>query len=131
LHQDAVFEAAYGQALDEGFAQGPVGYARDTVLAMGRWPFNLAMINVPVDIWYGEQDNGCSPDNGAMLAARIPGARRHVAPGIGGAVVWTHAKPILRSLLDSSRWPFPMDNRLRITRPSDTRASPQGSSIGR
>jgi pimeloyl-ACP methyl ester carboxylesterase len=99
VYQDAVFESAYRQALDEGFAQGPAGYARDTVLAMGQWPFNLAMINVPVDIWYGEQDSGHSPDNGAMLAARIPGARRHVVPGIGGAVLWTHAKPILRSLL--------------------------------
>jgi pimeloyl-ACP methyl ester carboxylesterase len=98
VYQDAGFEAAYRQALDEGFAQGPAGYARDTVLAMGRWPFNLAMINVPVDIWYGEQDSGHSPDNGAMLTARIPGAHRHVVPSIGGAVLWTHAKPILHSL---------------------------------
>ena len=100
VYQDAVFEAAYRRALEEGFAQGPAGYARDTVLAMGRWPFNLAMINVPVDIWYGEHDSGHSPDNGAILAARIPGARRHLVPGIGGAVLWTHAQPILRSLLE-------------------------------
>ncbi|MGH3902352.1 MAG: alpha/beta fold hydrolase [Pseudonocardiaceae bacterium] len=100
VYHDPVFEAAYRRALGAGFAQGPAGYTRDTVLAMGWWQFNLAMINVPVDIWYGEQDRSHSPDNEATLAARIPGARSHVMPGIGGAVLWTHAEPILRSLLE-------------------------------
>ncbi|MEU4835802.1 alpha/beta hydrolase [Streptosporangium sp. NPDC023615] len=93
------FEAAYRRALDEGFGQGPAGYARDTVLAMGRWPFDLARITVPVDVWYGEQDTGHSPDRGVTLTARIPGAVRHLVPDIGGAVLWTHAEPILRALL--------------------------------
>ncbi|WP_228011345.1 alpha/beta fold hydrolase [Nonomuraea phyllanthi] len=97
VYREPGFEVAYGRALDEGFAQGPAGYARDAVLAMGRWPFDLAKIAVPVDVWYGEQDTGHSPDNGATLAARIPGAVRHLVPGIGGAVLWTHAEPILRS----------------------------------
>ncbi|MFE6577617.1 alpha/beta fold hydrolase, partial [Streptomyces rochei] len=84
----------------EGFAQGAAaGYARDTVLAMSRWPFALDAVTVPVDIWYGEEDTGHSPDNGALLATRIPGARRHVVPGIGGALLWTHAEPVLTSLL--------------------------------
>lgn len=100
----AVYEApdvaaAYRRALDEGFAQGAAGYARDTVLAMGRWPFALDGIAVPVDIWYGERDTSHSPDNGALLATRIPGARRRVVPGIGGALLWTHAEPVLASLL--------------------------------
>ncbi|SEG76877.1 Pimeloyl-ACP methyl ester carboxylesterase [Thermomonospora echinospora] len=100
VYQDPAFASAYRRALEEGFAQGPQGYARDTVLAMGRWPFDLASIAVPVDLWYGEEDTSHSPDNGATLATRIPGATRHVIPGIGGAVLWTHAEPILRTLLD-------------------------------
>ncbi len=37
----------------------------------------------------------------ATLARRIPGARHHVvADGGGGALLWTHAEPILRALLD-------------------------------
>jgi len=99
VYQDPVFAAAYRRAMDEAFAQGPHGYARDTVLAMGRWPFSLSDITVPVDIWYGELDGSHSPDNGATLARRIPGARRHVVPGIGGAVLWTEAERILRSCL--------------------------------
>ncbi|MFV2175765.1 alpha/beta fold hydrolase [Actinomadura sp. LOL_016] len=100
VYQEPGFAAAYRRALEEGFAQGSGGYARDTVLAMGRWPFDLAEITVPVDVWYGERDTGHSPDNGAFLATRIPGAHRHVVPGIGGALLWTHAEPILARLLE-------------------------------
>lgn len=102
VYQDPDFAAGYRRALDEGFAQGAAGYARDTVLAMGRWPFALEEIAVPVDIWYGEQDTSHSPDNGALLAARTPGAHRHVVPGIGGALLWTHAELILTSLLEKA-----------------------------
>ncbi len=102
VYQDPDFAASYRRALDEGFAQGAAGYARDTVLAMGRWPFALDEIAVPVDIWYGEQDTSHSPDNGALLAARVPGARRHVVPGFGGALLWTHAEPILTRLLEKA-----------------------------
>ncbi|GAA3943813.1 alpha/beta hydrolase [Actinomadura viridis] len=105
VYQDPGFAALYRRSLDEGFAQGAAGYARDTVLAMGRWPFALADVAVPVDIWYGEQDTGHSPDNGALLAARMPGARRRVVPGIGGALLWTHAEPILTLLLKKAHGP--------------------------
>jgi pimeloyl-ACP methyl ester carboxylesterase len=56
-------------------------------------------VTVPVDLWYGAEDTAHSPDNGARLATRVPGARRHVVPGIGGALLWTHAAPILSALL--------------------------------
>lgn len=95
------FARAYRQALEEGFAQGAAGYARDTVLAMGRWPFDPAGIAVPVALWYGGQDTSPvhSPDFGESLARRIPGAVRHFLPDAGGAVLWTLAEEILRSLL--------------------------------
>ncbi|MGW5863468.1 alpha/beta fold hydrolase [Streptomyces sp. NPDC055239] len=102
VYQDPGFAAAYRRALGEGFAQGAAGYARDTVLTMGRWPFALDAITVPVDIWYGERDTSHSPDNGTLLAARLPGAHRRVVPGIGGALLWTHAEPILVSLLETA-----------------------------
>jgi pimeloyl-ACP methyl ester carboxylesterase len=96
------FERAFRRALAEAFAQGPDGYARDTVLAMSPWPFDPAAITVPVDLWYGEQDTstGHSPDLGASLARRIPTAHRHVLPDAGGALLWTHANDLLRSLLE-------------------------------
>lgn len=99
VYRAPAFEAAYRRALIEAFSQGPAGYARDTVLAMGRWPFDLSAITSRVELWYGAQDRTHSPDNGATLAKRIPRALRRLVPGIGGAVLWTHTEPILRSLL--------------------------------
>lgn len=95
------FARAYRRALDEGFAQGAAGYARDTVLSMGRWPFDLSHITVPVELWYGGQDTSPvhSPDFGETLARRMPEAVRHFLPEAGGALLWTHAEEILRSLL--------------------------------
>jgi pimeloyl-ACP methyl ester carboxylesterase len=104
VYRDPEFSTAYRQALAEGFTQGAAaGYARDTVLAMGRWPFALDAITVTVDIWYGAQDTSHSPDKGALLATRLPHAHRRVVPGIGGAVLWTHAEAILTSLLENAR----------------------------
>ncbi|WP_028938695.1 alpha/beta fold hydrolase [Pseudonocardia spinosispora] len=100
VYQEPGFAAAYRRALDEAFAQGTAGYATDTVLAMGRWPIDLSAITVPVDLWYGEQDSSHSPDLGATLASRIPGARRHVVADIGGGVLWTHTEEILGTLLE-------------------------------
>ncbi|MET7331734.1 alpha/beta fold hydrolase [Nonomuraea sp. NPDC005650] len=102
VYREPTFAAAYRRALDEAFAPGPEGYARDTALAMGRWDVDLASITVPVDLWYGQEDTGHSPDQGASLTARVPGAVRHLVPGIGGAVLWTHAKDVLRALLKHS-----------------------------
>ncbi|SFY45001.1 Pimeloyl-ACP methyl ester carboxylesterase [Streptomyces atratus] len=99
VYRQPAFAAAYRRALDEAFAQGAAGYARDTALAMGRWGIGLSDIAVPVDLWYGEKDTGHSPDQGGRLASRIPGAVRHLVPEAGGAVLWTHAEQVLSTLL--------------------------------
>ncbi|MFH0252259.1 hypothetical protein ACG5V6_29280, partial [Streptomyces chitinivorans] len=49
---------------------------RDTALAMGRWSahgLDPSRITVPVDLWYGEEDTGHSPDRGA---GRLPAEER-------------------------------------------------------
>jgi pimeloyl-ACP methyl ester carboxylesterase len=74
-----------------------------SALAMSRWPFSLADITVPVDLWYGARDTAHSSDNGALLATRIPRARRRLVPEAGGSLLWTRPKPILASLLEKAR----------------------------
>ena len=105
LYTTPVFQAACQRALREGFSQGPQGYAHDLILAMGHWPFDVARIQVPVELWYGGQDASTvhSPDHGAVLARRIPTARRHLLPEAGGSLLWTHAEDILASLALPSR----------------------------
>ncbi|WP_346268218.1 alpha/beta hydrolase [Streptomyces sp. SCUT-3] len=108
VYRQPSFETALRGALADGFARGPAGYARDTLLAMGRWPFAPADVAVPVDLWYGRQDTSPthSPDLGAGLAALLPDARRHLVPGAGGALLWTRAEPVLRSLLERGGAPL-------------------------
>ncbi|GAA2788896.1 alpha/beta hydrolase [Saccharopolyspora taberi] len=100
VYRQPAFEAVLRRAMREGLAQGPAGYARDVVLGMRDWPFSAEDIAVPVDLWYGEQDTSPvhSPDSSADLAARIPGAVRHLLPDAGGSALWTHASRILRTL---------------------------------
>jgi pimeloyl-ACP methyl ester carboxylesterase len=100
VYTDPHFQPAFRRALDEAFAQGPDGYARDTVLAMSRWPFDVTAITVPVGLWYGAQDTSPvhSPDHGASLAALIPTATRHLLPDAGGSLLWTHTAAVLDTL---------------------------------
>jgi len=105
VYLDPAFAAAFATAVDEGFVQGPDGYARDTLLAMQRWPFDPAEIRPAVHLWYGSVD--ASPfhslDFGASLARRIPGATRTVIDGAGGSILWTHGTEILEALLEARR----------------------------
>jgi pimeloyl-ACP methyl ester carboxylesterase len=105
VYLEPTFAAAFASALDEGFVQGPDGYARDTLLAMQRWPFDPAAIRVPVQLWYGRLDGSPlhSLDLGASLADRIPGAARTVIEGAGGSILWTHGAEILAALLEARR----------------------------
>lgn len=103
VYADAAFDAAYRRALEEGFSQGPEGYARDAVLATSRWPFDPARIDVRVDVWCGSLDASPvhSPDLGKSLAARMKLARRTVVAGAGAAILWTHAEAILSALVEA------------------------------
>lgn len=105
VYEDPAFRPRLDDALREGFANGAGGYARDLVLALGRWPFDLASIDVPVAIWCGALDASPvhSPDRGATLARRLPRAERHLVADAGGAILWTHAADILESLASLAR----------------------------
>lgn len=94
------FQPLFQRALAEGFAQGAAGYARDLVLTMQPWPFDLRAIRARVHLWYGALDTSTvhSPDFGETLARRLPDARRHVLPDAGGSLLWTHADAILAAL---------------------------------
>lgn len=95
VYADPVFDRNYRRALADGFAQGGAGHARETVLALSRWPFDPSSIPVPIDLWYGDQDTNPmhSPDFGEFLAQRMPTARRFLVPNAGSALLWTHKRP--------------------------------------
>ncbi len=90
VYEEPEFAQRYNCALTQGFAHNGAGYVADTLLAMDRWGLNLDAVNTPVHLLFGARDQVHSPDHGAVLASRIPGAARQVLPEAGGALLWTH-----------------------------------------
>lgn len=100
VYEQPAFAAAFRAALDDGFAQGNAGYARDLVLALGPWPTRPERVTIPVHLWYGLRDASTthSPDAGATLALRFPSAVRHALPDEGGSLLWTRGAEIVAAL---------------------------------
>jgi pimeloyl-ACP methyl ester carboxylesterase len=101
VYSSEPFHSAFKSALERGFAQGPTGYALDTVAAMGPWAFNWDAITCPVDLWYGGKDASPvhSPDSGALMASRLKHANRHFFEDEGGSLLWTRSRDILKALV--------------------------------
>lgn len=100
LYESETFGVAYQRALQEGFAQGAQGYARDLVNTFSPWTVKLKDITVPVDLWYGGLDTSTvhSPDFGSTLASRLPNASHTIDPEEGGSILWTRSGDILTKL---------------------------------
>jgi len=97
-YSSPAFLVMYRRALREGFADAGAGYVRDTLLAMQPWDLPLDDVRCRVDVLFGAQDTGHSPDQAATLTRRIAGARRELFPDAGGALLWTHAPDVLAHL---------------------------------
>ncbi|MGY1811726.1 alpha/beta fold hydrolase [Blastococcus sp. SYSU D00820] len=104
VYEEASFAAAYRQAMEEAFVQGPEGYATDTLLSMRPWPFAADAIDVPVHLWYGALDTSPvhAPDAGARLHRAVPGSRHTVLADEGGALLWTRGREVLTALLQAA-----------------------------
>ncbi|MBD3887241.1 alpha/beta hydrolase [Phormidium tenue FACHB-886] len=83
------FSQAFQRGLQEGFAQGAQGYARDLVDAVRSWSFAVEDIKIPVDLWYGGLDTSTvhSPDFGTILASRLPRATHTIDSNEGGSIL--------------------------------------------
>ncbi|MBO0678775.1 alpha/beta hydrolase [Mycolicibacterium sp. S2-37] len=99
VYECAEFRAQFKAALQDAFASGAAGYARDTVIAMRPWPSDLFDPGVPVRILFGRDDSVHSPDLGAQLTSRIRGASRDVVDGVGGSLLWSHPGLVLDTAL--------------------------------
>ena len=98
VYDDPGFRAMLRTALSDGFARGPAGYARDTLLATCPWPLHLMAPGVGVQVMFGSDDAVHSPDLGATLTDRIPGAARTVVADVGGSLLWAQPSTVLSAL---------------------------------
>jgi pimeloyl-ACP methyl ester carboxylesterase len=94
------FRQAFAANVAEAFRQGSRGPAHDYTLEARPWGVPLGQIRVPVEIWHGEDDRLVSPQQSRILAAALPGATTHFAPGQGHLLLaGHHAKAALQSAL--------------------------------
>lgn len=81
----------------ESLRQGQAGWARDNVVRMARWDFDLTAIRCPATFWLGEQDTA-NLEAGEWLATRIPHGKLRVMPDHGHFVAFERWGEVLDSL---------------------------------
>ncbi len=69
--------------LSRSVSTGIDGWRDDDIAFVSPWGFDLPSIQTPVAIWQGGEDRMVPMGHGAWLAARIPGAERHLLPAEG------------------------------------------------
>jgi pimeloyl-ACP methyl ester carboxylesterase len=63
--------------------QGVEGWHDESVSAFEPWGFDLGSIEVPVQVWHGEQDRFVPVGHGRWLAQRIPGVDARISASDG------------------------------------------------
>jgi pimeloyl-ACP methyl ester carboxylesterase len=94
----------FREALDldtgEAFRQGARGAAHDLTLEARPWGVPLERIEVPIEIWHGEDDRVVSPEQSRILARTLPLGTEHLVPGEGHFSLFArHAEEVMQSLL--------------------------------
>jgi pimeloyl-ACP methyl ester carboxylesterase len=75
----------FARAFRAGLSAGIAGWRDDDLAFVRDWGFSPAAPGdaAPVAIWHGDQDGMVPFSHGEWLARRIPGARKHLMPGVG------------------------------------------------
>ena len=86
---------------------GIAGWRDDDLAFVGDWGFPVERAGaVPVAVWQGDEDRMVPLGHGAWLAAHIPGARAHLAPGEGHLTLAVRSfGAVLDDLLDLAGQP--------------------------
>jgi len=83
------------KAVRESLRQGQAGWARDNVVRVGRWTFDLGKIACRTTVWFGEEDTWQA---GKWVADQIATADLHVLPDRGHLVIFQEWDRVLDDL---------------------------------
>lgn len=86
------------ETLREAFRPGVWGYVQDIRVLARPWGFAPEDINVPVQLWHGDEDAVIPLHHGRYLATVIPGATLRICPGEGHMLMWNHVAEILMAV---------------------------------
>ena len=87
----------FTRATTEGLAN-PAGVVDDYRIWNAPWGFDLATMNVPVQLWHGEDDELCPPEWSHRLAEALPHATLTLVPDAGHWVARDHWPEILAAI---------------------------------
>ena len=91
----------FAAAMNHAFANGWRGFYDDDQAMMSPWGVDLASIDVPVSIWFGDDDLMVPPTHGAWLCANIATATAHHHAGDGHvSIVTAHFDELASELRD-------------------------------
>lgn len=94
------FREALDRDAGEAFRQGGRGPAHDLTLEARPWGVPFERIEVPIEIWHGEDDRVVSPEQSRILARMLPLATEHYVPGEGHFSLFArHAAEVMRSVV--------------------------------
>ena len=91
------FGRLIGPTMRECLRQGQVGWARDNLVRMPHWEFDLGAIRCPATIWVGDQDTG-NVEGARWLSHHVPGAVLRALPDQGHFVAFELWDDVLDSL---------------------------------
>jgi len=96
------FREALDRDMGEAFRQGGGGPAHDLTLEARPWGVPFESIEVPIEIWHGEDDLVVSPQQARILARALPHVTEHHVPGEGHFSLFArHAEELMDSLVGS------------------------------
>lgn len=97
-----VLAAGFGRqtplTMREAMRQGAAGWARDDVLRVARWGFDLGAVRAAASIWIGEGDSEGNVEGAHWLVDQIPGAALRELPDHGHLVAFELWDEVLDSL---------------------------------
>lgn len=96
---DDVARAALAAACRHGFATGYFGFFDDDRVFFSPWGFDVDDIEVPVAVWYGDQDLMVPPTHGEWLARHLRSVDVRHRPDEGHiSIVTNHLEELIGSL---------------------------------
>jgi pimeloyl-ACP methyl ester carboxylesterase len=73
-------EPGYLDRIIAAHADGVDGWIDDAIATLRPWGFDVSRIEVPVGIWYGQDDVLVPPIHSEWLLEHVSGAERHELP---------------------------------------------------
>jgi pimeloyl-ACP methyl ester carboxylesterase len=70
-------------SIRDAMRSGIWGWFDDDIALLGDWGFGLGEIDVPVDLWHGDDDRFVPQAHGGWLADHVEGANAHLLEGHG------------------------------------------------